>query len=98
MNPLVKRAFKQLNQSMRELDAILDENKEQIQKQKDDREEALKETWRRSKEIAVLEHGRLEYEELAAERKQLAENQKNLSEHLKRLLAYTKALNSELRT
>ena len=98
MNPLVKRAFDQLNLSMTELDEILDENKQQIQKQEEDREEALKETWRRSKEIAVLEHGRLEYEEIAAERKQLAENQKNLTEHLKRLLAHTKALNSELRT
>jgi hypothetical protein len=97
MNPLTAKALDQINEALDDLDQILQERAEKIKTQHEEREDVLKENWRRSKEIAVLEHGRKEYEELAEEHRILSDNQKKLTEHLRRLLDCTKAFNSELR-
>ncbi len=97
MNPLIRNYLKQIEGSVDALREILREGHEELERQKEAREELVQKFWGRGKEISVLNKGRDEYEALQSQNQRLGEKQRALQERLQRVLAHTKALSSEFR-
>lgn len=97
MNPLVRAQLKQIEQAVSALGEVLGEQRDEVAKLQQAREDLQKQVWSRSKEIAVLQEAAADYDRLKQENLGHREKQTQLEAHLRKILAYTRALSEEVR-
>lgn len=92
MNPMVRKQFDQLASLLEDVRAFLEDQKDTIDRQHEDKDDLVQEQWGHKKEIATLNRLAEDYDALDTENETLREERDKLRSHIDRILSYAKAL------
>jgi len=96
MNPLIKKRIDHLNAAVDRIEETLEQNRQEVLKQHEEKEELLQEQWRQRKRMTTLNHIAEEYDALEAESRRYAEERRDIRLALTGLLSQTRALRGEI--
>jgi cell shape-determining protein MreC len=94
---LIEQQLEDMAASIEALHDVLEKAKAHVEKQRNDRETALREQWRLQKEASAMRHLQEEYDALFEENERFRGDRHRLREGLRRVLTYARSLAHEYR-
>lgn len=95
MNPLLRQKFEHVERQLAALAEVLEQNRQDVLQQHQEKEDLLQEQWRQRKRMTTLTHIATDYDELQAQNDAYARERVTLREDLESLLKVAKALRGE---
>ena len=92
MNPLLKAQFDAIVEQLDTLESVLENNRQEVNKQHEEKEELLQEKWRQRKHVTTLDRIAKEYDEVEAENSQYREERTEIRKQLTDIVNLSKAL------